>query len=138
MANKKKGSKAPALLLVVGLIAGALYYLKDFGLGFGLGGGKGSGKGEQSKPIDKPKASATHTVFKVAVQGEQCSQDGKPAAPCDAVCAVVAKAGKNVRVEIDAAKGVHKTVETLKACLQKGGVSDVLMVGDGAAPPPPR
>lgn len=114
------------------IVAIAAAYLGNCMPGMGSGGSEGSATEESTKPAE-PKAaaeadkSAAAGTTAVTVVGERCSVGDQDPAGCAAVCEKLGKAPDKGTVEIDAAKGTHGAVESLRTCLTQAGFSNVVV-----------
>lgn len=130
------GTAVAGLAVLVGLVAA---YLSDCIPGLGAGGSLGTPSSEApTEPVEPtPRAepvtaqpdaagAATPTRMSIAVLAERCRQAQAEPVPCSQVCESLDRArASSTTVEVDATRGSHGAVESLRACLKEAGFSDV-------------
>ncbi len=114
----------------MGVLAFVLARFTDCGKGLGIGLGQPSAPAPSQdappQPEPEPEKAAEPAGRSIAVVGSQCVLEGGEPGDCDAVCRDVMAQGDPARaIEIDATKGSHGTVETLRKCLVDAGATAV-------------
>ena len=114
------------LLVVVAVIAA---YLSDCLPGLGAGGSLGvpesESKDAEQKAVEKDDAAPGEARVRIVVDGDRCAVGSEPPTACPETCKAVGAGGTVEEIEIDATRGAHGTVETLKACLSDAGHTNV-------------
>ncbi len=118
--------------MVLGVLVGALAFLvarfTDCGKGLGFGLGQPSAPAPSRDAPPQPEADPAPEAGgrSIAVVGSQCVLEGGEPGDCDAACRQLMAQGDPARaIEIDATKGSHGTVETLRKCLVDAGATAV-------------